>query len=273
MNPTPALPPDKTKSKWTWAHTAGSFALLTAIVLVGLGTPAWDRIWVWLAIMLLLLAFALVAGHGVVGRWTGLLIDERNKMSLSRLQMVMWTILILSGFLAVALVNIRLVPPQPEPLAIHIPQELWLLMGISTTSLVGSPLLKSRKQDREPEDAERQRTLGLIAKRGVNMDDVQTNGQVVVNARTEDAGWSDLFSGEETGNAAQLDLGKVQMFYFTVVLVLAYAVALGNALHNSAGLITEFPAIDSGMVTLLGISHAGYLANKAVPHSKTGDTP
>ena len=34
---------------------------------------------------------------------------------------------------------------SPTPLAITVPTQVWLLLGISTTSLVGSPLLKSNK--------------------------------------------------------------------------------------------------------------------------------
>jgi hypothetical protein len=34
-----------------------------------------------------------------------------------------------------------------DPLAIAIPEQLWLLMGISTTALVASPLIRSTKRD------------------------------------------------------------------------------------------------------------------------------
>jgi hypothetical protein len=82
-----------------------------------------------------------------------------------------------------------------------------------------------------------------------------------------DARLADLFQGDEIGNAAHLDLGKVQMLFFTLILVLAYGVALAN-LFTKATPIVMLPALDGGMVALLGISHAGYLLNKAVPHSE-----
>ncbi|RZN38742.1 MAG: hypothetical protein EF813_04625 [Methanosarcinales archaeon] len=78
-----------------------------------------------------------------------------------------------------------------------------------------------------------------------------------------------MFKGEETGNATQLDLGKIQMFYFTLVLVLTYAVALGDTLVGIET-IAEFPVLSSSMVTLMLISHAGYLTNKAIPYSQKG---
>lgn len=45
--------------------------------------------WAWIGTLILLAGFANVAGHGILGLWTGLLIDERNKMSLSKLQMIL----------------------------------------------------------------------------------------------------------------------------------------------------------------------------------------
>jgi hypothetical protein len=86
------------------------------------------------------------------------------------------------------------------------------------------------------------------------------------------ARWSDLFSGEETANASVLDMAKIQMFFFTLVIVVAYCSALGSMFLDSLGAngspISTFPSIHPSMVILLGISHTGYLTNKAVPHSK-----
>jgi hypothetical protein len=91
---------------------------------------------------------------------------------------------------------------------------------------------------------------------------------IVTNKRSADANFDDLFRGEETGNAAVLDLAKIQMFYFTLILVLSYAVSLGAMLISAEAKISAFPAFDAGMVALLGISNAGYLTDKAVPHSQ-----
>ncbi len=204
----------------------------------------------------------------VTGLWRGLLVDERNKVSLSRLQMTLWTVVILSGFLTAALSN--LAAGQTSPLSIAIPHELWLLMGISTTSLVGSPLIKSTKITKKPNEAEKTSTLTLMSQEGLDTSIVATKGLIVVNTTLEAARWSDLFKGEESGNAAQLDLSKVQMFFFTLILVLAYAVALGNAFSGNVAKIDGLPALAPGMVTLLGISHAGYLVHKGIPHSETG---
>lgn len=107
-------------------------------------------------------------------------------------------------------------------------------MGISTTSLVASPLLLSGKK-------------------------------LARGEKPHDARWTDLFVGEETGTEHHADLGKIQLFFFTVVLVLGYAVAVGQSFGSHAASVHALPRIDAAVVILLTISHAGYLTKKAIP--------
>jgi hypothetical protein len=262
----------ETAEKWRPWHT---IALLIIVIVIGLigwlaptGTPRQITL-VWLGNMLFLMLFSIVAGDGITGLWRGVLIDERNKMSLSRLQLLLWTILILSSFLTATLINIH--RGQPEPLSIALPGDLWLLMGISTTSLIGSPLIRNSKKAEPTNDEAKNKTLSLLESEGVDSSKVKAQGQIIVNQNLEDASWSDLFKGEEVGNAAHLDLGKVQMFYFTLIILTVYAIALGAmfqaSIQANAEKIASFPDLGTGMVALLGISHAGYLASKAVPHT------
>ncbi len=260
--------PQNIEQKWTGWHTLSLVIIIVAIMLVGLRTESLGRLWAWLITLILLTIFAAMAGYGITGLWKGLLIDEQNKISLSRLQMTLWTIIVLSGFLIAALSNIA--TGRKDPLSIAIPSELWVLMGISTTSLIGSPLIKSTKVAKTANPAEKQINCALLAKQGVDTSKIIVKGLLVVNTTFEQASWSDLFKGEEIGNSHQLDLGKIQMFYFTLILVFTYAVTLGTALSSSTVKISDFPAFDSSMVALMGISHAGYLINKAVPHSSEG---
>jgi hypothetical protein len=220
---------------------------------------------VWWGTMVLLGLFIVVAGHGITGYWLGALIDSRSKMSLSRFQMILWTILIISAYLVSVVINVY--RHKAEPTDILIPQMLWLLMGISTTSLIGSPLLKNEKKKDaagggSPPDTSR--SMDLLARQGVDTNRVDVEGSLVVNLSPDDAGWADLFRGEDVGNAGHLDMGKIQMFYFTLIIVFAYGSALAEMFESMKSGITHFPALSSGTVALLGISHAGYLANKAV---------
>jgi hypothetical protein len=248
----------KSYSRWQFWHSAILALLVIVFVLLEVLAPVRLRLATWTGVMVLFTAFVLIAGHGVTGLWMGVLIDTRNKVSLSRLQMLAWTILILSAFLTGVVVNIDL--EVADPLAIVIPPELWALMGISTASLVGSPLLVRLKQGRTNPAGDEARLQALVAQ-----DQIRVQGEIVSNARPGQASLADMFRGSETGNIGLLDMGKVQMFFFTLVLTLAYALSLAEVLAIGSGPVTRLPVIDPGLLTLLGISHAGYLLNKALP--------
>jgi hypothetical protein len=78
-------------------------AILVAIVAAGLAlTP----VQAFVAIAVLMLGFATVSGRGVTGLWRGAMIDDRNRISLSRLQLILWTMVTLGAFLTGVLTNI-----------------------------------------------------------------------------------------------------------------------------------------------------------------------
>src|SRR5438876_1352645 len=215
---------------WQLWHTLAVPALLIAAGLIGLLFPSSLHLLTWIAILLLLFVLSLVIGHGTTNKWNGLLVDERNKISLSRFQMVFWLLIVLSAFLAIAMINMRI--NALNALAINVPVELWALMGISMTSLIGSPLALSTKRN-----------------------------QVVSNDTRYAACWPDMLMGEVAANEGRLDVGKVQMFYFTIILAVAYIGALAIMFLNSSKAITGFPTLNDELIALLGISHAGYLIN------------
>jgi hypothetical protein len=108
-------------------HSAAGLAAENPTAGGGLGevqdpTP-WLRVSTWIATFGLLTLIAVVIGRGKLGRNSGLLIDHRRRMSLSRTQMVIWTLIILSGFTTAVFVN--LAAGSLEPMPISIPKELW----------------------------------------------------------------------------------------------------------------------------------------------------
>lgn len=275
---------------WRWYHSLAVVALAAAVILINFNRNLDWRVGSWAGTLVLLTAFVVVVGHGVTGYAAGLLIDERNHMSLSRFQTLLWTILVISALLNIAIWNARLGRPDPAipiatgsagkasvpaPLDISIPAELLTVMGISITSLVGTPLIQSTKKAKDPDPAERDQTFEQLRNSGAKgiVNENPPDGQLVYKESPAYASLADMFRGEETGNAAQLDLGKVQLFYFTLLLVIAYGAAVVQLLRSgrSDGWSDHLPALSSGMVALLGISHAGYLTNKAAPHSRTGE--
>ncbi len=122
--------------------------------------------WRWLATLLWFIGLLAFIGKAVTqersngartgGRWVGILIDNRFKMSLSRLQIMLWTILALSSFTVIALDRTipllqadRSAEKPHNPLDIRFPEELLLAMGISTTSLAGASWIKSKKTEKQ----------------------------------------------------------------------------------------------------------------------------
>ncbi|MCE9685815.1 hypothetical protein LZP73_06235 [Shewanella sp. AS16] len=257
-------------AKWTRVHTTLVLLLIGALIYIATNLEVYfSLIGIWSALTACIVVFIVILGHGITGSWRGAFIDDRNVISLSRFQMLAWTALVLSAFLAAALWNIGLNVQDPID-SIQLEPSLWMLMGISTTSLVASPLILSGKKSQQPDASQVNEVFELLENKG---EGAATNrGLVVGNKYISQARWGDMFTGEETGNAAHLDLARVQMFFFTIVVLLAYAVAVATMFANVDVIdipVTAFPKLSQGLLALIGISHVGYLANKAAPLSAT----
>jgi hypothetical protein len=286
---------------WKWWHYVAVIALVVAGVLIGWRAEPDLRVASWFGLLGCMLLLFFVVGLGVTGRPLGILIDERKKMSLSRLQLVLWTAIVLAAYSNAVGYNVQSGEDFGDAINVAIPEELWVLMGISTTSLVGSPLLRQTKAqgDKQPDPQQLKKTLtdlNMLTEPMQTLLNSSTNGNptvedivgatdnkvavvgtIVQNTEVNSAAFSDIFMGEESGNASIVDFGKLQMFFFTIVVVLTYALVLGDAFEalgassvpsdniGAAGL----PLLPEGIVALLGISHAGYLTNKGISHSKT----
>lgn len=402
------------KNKWEIIE-AGVIVLLFVIVILVVGAALVTSVLPvgrWLAIAVTAVAFLIALGKGLSGRLDGILIDSRYKMSLSRFQMTMWTVLVFSAYLTIALprslpgglpdiqtaeqvdacikyledqdseeakdkaAEIKILKEQDlkelkqkaadlkaledqdskeaeeiraetkalkdqysdetkkkaqeqctpgQPLNITFPPELVAALGISTASLAGSSLIKSvkgrspvkservteaekakQKADKElqaavkklkaaPQAVANAKKTGDEAKaRGAEIDrdtaltewkaakeasetanenlkeikKAQSEGSSLAkNEKVEQATWGDMFRSEVVGKEKAVDLAKVQMFFFTIVVVFAYATAIYGLLAKEAALTNplgvDFPTFSSSLNALLGLSHAGYLTVKA----------
>lgn len=228
---------------WTRTHSAALLVLVVALGAVGVlvpwasGSSAGDgRLAAWLGELGLMLCFGLVVGHGVTGLWRGILVDDRNKLSSARLQLALWTGLLLSGYLEAVLANVGL--HQVRPLAVSVPPALWAAMGVSATSLAASPFALGQKKKA---------------------------GKLASTLSAADSRWRDVVTDEEEGLENVVDLGKLQMLLVTIVLVLAYGVVLGYSFEGDGPRIASLPVVNDAFAILLGISHAGYLAKKTAP--------
>jgi len=263
--------------QWRNWHTAGMLAILAALVALGFLIPIRRILLLWLLILALLIFFTNIAAHGITGRfWLGWLVNEQYRMSLSRLQMFLWTLVVLSGFLSAALLNLRR-GEFDTAVAIGLPEELWIAIGVSTTSLVASPLILQGKKAKQTNPLELKRSLGLAAGAKLTAEDEATAvGQLDRNTGPDQARLYDLIRGEEIGNRNVLDLTRLQNLFFTLILIGSYAGTFGSKLVAVAGSLTpqsfaQFPELGASNLALLSISHAGYLAAKAVDKQPADD--
>lgn len=246
-------------------HSAVATLVVALIPLAGWFSTAYGKqAQGWLAVAILLAVFSAILGHSVMGLWRGILIDSRNVISLSRLQMVVWTVVVMSAYMAAALYNVY--TGIDEPLGISIPEQVWIAMGISTTSLVGAPMLLAPKAAKPPSEEAYGATKMELVRKGESPEETTHIGQLLCNMSPWIAQWSDMFTGDETSNGGHIDVAKVQMFFFTLLIIISYCVALWHMFMNAQpDGITAFPRLDNSTIALLGISHSGYLLNKTVP--------
>jgi hypothetical protein len=214
-----------------------------------------------------------IALFGVAGgRWEGTFIDNRNRISLSKFQTMLWTVVIFSVLLSASCFNASLPAAASAIVGIVIDPKLWALLGISITTGVGAPLALSGKTNRVPVPAELNDTrTNLAAFTGVAAENIGAEGHVLIKSDQQDARWSDLFQGDDVGNADTMDFSKVQQLYFTlltmVIFLLAVGKMFGEAVKNH-GAISQLPVPDAGFLGLLAVSGAGYLAYKGISHSQ-----
>jgi hypothetical protein len=213
-------------------------------------------VYTFLALAALLAIFTLLIGWTVTGSLGGALVDpKKGRYSLSRLQMISWTILVLAAYLNAFVANIA--AGRTDPLNVAIPGQLLAAMGISIGGLVGTHLVLGYKRDKN----------GVISATDGNAVLVpeDSNPSAVVQASTTSIG--DIFKGDTAEGSASLDLGKIQLFFVTVVLVIGYGIWVAAQfahLHvGPGGGVASLPKIDQSFVALLALSHGGYLTTKA----------
>ena len=259
--------PKHQQSKFHRFALLAIIGLLLAVPEIIRSFPDFSKSYIWLGVLLMLVLLIVFAGHMVTGVWRGALVNERNRISLSQIQLVLWTVLVLATFLTGAFINLTLVGYDKPPLDIEIPASLWVLMGISTTSLIGSPLLASRKKAQNAPVQEEAQAMNRLVDQGREASTLDTAGRLLANDHPTDALWSDLFEADEVSRAGRLDMSKIQMTFFTLIVALVYGTTLSNEISTLLAKegFTAFPALHESMVALLGISHAGYLTSKAVP--------
>jgi hypothetical protein len=220
-------------------------------------------------------------GLGTKGRAAGLWIDTRNRVSLSRAQVTLWTVVAFAGYTVLAMFNIGFggilsssadfASYQAFPL---LPASIAAALGIAAASPMLSALILPTKDKAGPE-------LQFAIAGGSGDGSLQARGLPFFGAASSGldkraspalASIADIFMGEETANAGTVDLSRLQNVVITIMLVTGFgSVLMGMMSDISAvamlaakgAIFPSLPELGTTFTSLLLVSHATYLVAKA----------
>jgi hypothetical protein len=263
-----------------WAACA-VLVLLLAVLSAGVWSASTDSLvtakesyhltsWLYLGVTVAFGAGILIAGRSLTDHWSGVLVDPvKNRMSLSQLQMYVWTVLFASSWTTSVFINFSTNNANHkntiDALGVAIPGEFIVLMGLTATGLGASKLILNQKAaangikvEGGAADIPPRATAGGAP--ALTAPDLERR---VLRAKR--AQWRDLFQGDTVRSANDLDFGKVQLFYVTAALLIGYGLVVADSFASATatqtGILT-LPVFNSAFLLLLGISHAGYLTVK-----------
>jgi hypothetical protein len=224
-------------------------------------------LWSWAVAAAVLLLFAVLIGLRATlppgnvkpsPPWLGILIDNRGRFSLNRLQIVVWTIVVIS--LIAGVFFGRLIEGVDGPLEFTIPGRVLGLLGISVGTAVTVATMKSSNAT----------SAATVVPPAPEVVAAAPNGRAQTKLATYQATGrtpflAQIFMAEEGAYADDvIDVSKFQSFAITIVLVVAYVAMSISTISDasSAAAVTELPDLKGTFLILLGISYAGYAGGK-----------
>jgi len=222
-------------------------------------------LWQWGAVLLSMLIMATWAGYLANGRWIGVLIDERNRISLARLQWLLWFLLLFSAYFTGAVWDTAFGDlPVVET-------NLFMVIGITTGSaVISNVVVQNKKADTSPTPnaVPPAPTPGVPMTAATAVDPgAHRMGKADVNASPADASFEDLYLGEDATNRQSVDASRLQKLIITFLLVTVYFEMLWSAFVDASATYHAFsmPIVGTNFLGMLGASHAAYLIAKASP--------
>jgi hypothetical protein len=224
-----------------------------------------------IALTLGIAGLAIALGLGTKARIAGIWIDERNRVSLARAQVTLWTIVALGGFAAIALFNVGLGGPTAFP---QIPASIAAALGIAFASPMISALILNTKDfgaAGSPSALLKRVGAGMPGSNDFSSRNVRVEASVTDPLETRDvpssASLADVFVGEHVSDSDQVDISRLQNVALTVTLVLGYFAMLINQLQNIPAEtllsgVASLPDPGGAFTSVLLISHATYLGTK-----------
>jgi hypothetical protein len=282
----------KTDQDQTWKGSLFGFLHKFSAYLTGTD-PAAGSTSILVPFLLLLIGIAglvIGLGLGTKNRVAGVWIDTRNRVSLARAQVTLWTAVVLAGYSALALFNIGFagIVTSADDMATKfaafpaIPESIAAALGIAAASPMISALILPTKDTSEKSGVAIRGGGGDLRSRGVPFFGAESEG-LEKRASPRLASIADIFMGEEKANADTVDVSRLQNVVITVTLVLgffSYLVAMTSSINAATILsatreiFTSLPELGTTFTSLLLVSHATYLVAKAHDsRSPAAETP
>jgi len=225
------------------------------------------------------LLFLIGLGLQVTGAPLGWIAGARNTYSLSRLQMGLWTLVIVSGLIAAVVCRAWGMADRASltsAMDVYIAPEIYAVLGISYFTAAAAPALLSIK-------ANAPTPSGKVVPASVRLGEtIVPEGNIFQRPMGAIPRLGDLVQGDDLDTAGTVDLSKVQQLLFTLLLVGTYlAMLVGWFLgkmpppeskpHGVPDHGSVLPIFSQNFVYLLALSHAGYLGYKATARPSVTD--
>lgn len=264
----------------TWKASVFEFARTFTTYVTGTD-PAYGSTSIVFPFMLLVGGIAgliIALGLGTKQRVAGVWIDTRNRISLARAQVTMWTAVALAGYAAFALFNIGFAgivgAGDIARFAAFpaIPASVAAALGIAAISPMISALILPTK------DSSGKNVDFAVGDAGT---DLRRRGTPFFGAESEGldrraspsmASIADIFMGEEKANVDTVDVSRLQNVVITVTLVMGFfslliemtsSIGATTMIGAKGAVFTSLPELGATFTSLLFVSHATYLIAKA----------
>lgn len=234
------------------------------------GTEA--RIWAFAFSLLGMAGLLVMSGLIVQGRVLGVLVDERNRYSLARLQITLWTSVIVATLYTVMVSNLMVAGDWTTALKIDMDLNLVLVMGFSLATFTTAPLALSRKSAEAVNEDNAAKKVQQL-KETQQLEEVPTvEGKLVVKQSPRDARLADFVRSEDVNTVNTVDLARTQMLIISIVVVLAYAgTVVACMISAGSEAIHKLPELSNTLLMFIVISHGGYLMGKLVSSTGSSD--
>lgn len=220
--------------------------------------------WPWLTAMALLVVLVGLGGVALQRDLMGAMLTERNRLSLSKIQLIFWTTIVLSALLVTALFLLGASGLLPSPLPVY-DERVWALLGIDIAAVAVAAGIRNDKA-RRPEVELPARALNQPFPNA-------SQGALEHKISPHDWSFFDLFTVEDAADPRRFDATRFQHVIISLALFIVFF-GMAFTIFSAIGPAGDWgdwaanhalPKINNTFLVLIVISHAGYLIGKAVP--------